>query len=144
MFGYKALKEEVLHYKNKAERIENEKWDVYRENGQLEREKTTLNNTIYAQNSELLILRKEKKKLEEDLKRIDADRLNITKDYMILQNKKLTKEELIEQLAELLLNENRGAEKEHLIAQMNVALRINNEQPMSTPEGDGSQWIPQP
>jgi predicted nuclease with TOPRIM domain len=126
MFGNKALKEEVLHYKQKSERIEKESWDLYRDNAQLERDKTNLEKALYAHKDTITELKKEKKRLEEENDRIDTDRLNLTKDYMELQNKKPTKDELIEQLAELLLNENRGTEKGNLINQMNLALRIND------------------
>ena len=134
MFGRKALKEEIRFLQQKAERIEGEKWDVYKENGQLERENTKLEKSLDAHKDTIFELKKEKKQLE--------DELNAEKEFRKhLQEKldeKQTKDELIAQLAELLLDENRGTEKESLIQQMHGALRINN-QPV--PQGAEPQWL---
>lgn len=140
MFGRKALKEEVLFYKQKAERIEMEKWDLQRENSQLERDRKNLEKSLDAHKNTIAELRKEKKRLEDEVDRIDADRINLTKDYIELQNRQPTKDELILQLAELLLDENRGTEKDSLVKQMNAALRINNQ---PTPQGAEPQWLNQ-
>lgn len=128
MFGFRLLKEEILFYKNKAERIEKENWELLRENAQLERGKMKLEEANYAYNSKIIVLEKEKNKLQKENELL-------TKSL----NKKFTKDELIEQLAELLLDENRGVEKESLVKQMNLALRINNNQP--EPQGAEPQWL---
>ena len=128
MFGFRLLKEEILFYKKKAERIEKENWELLRENAQLERDKMKLEEANYAYNSKIIVLEKEKNKLQKENELL-------TKSL----NKKFTKDELIEQLAELLLDENRSVEKESLVKQMNLALRINNNRP--EPQGAEPQWL---
>lgn len=133
MFGRKALKEEISSLQKRLDMIEGENWSFVRDNAQLEREKSEIREEIYARNNEIIALKKEKEDLEKKLNFTENSRAKISVKLTELESKKPTKEELIEQLAELLLNENRGGEKDNLIQQMNQALRINNTPPV--PEG---------
>ncbi|AKQ08306.1 hypothetical protein PP655_gp114 [Bacillus phage PBC4] len=135
MFGRKALKEEVLFYKQRAERIEIEKWDMQRGISQLERDKKSLEKSLNAHKDTIFKLKKEKKQLEDELNAEKEFRKHLQEQL----NEKQTKDELIAQLAELLLDENRGTEKESLIQQMHGALRINNNQ--HVPQGAEPQWL---
>jgi len=142
MFGKKALKEELEFLRRHNLRLESEKWELARDKAQLERERNNLESSLSKHKDTISELKKEVKRLGEENKRIDDDRYNLTKDYTELSKRKPTKDELIAQLAELLLDENRGGEKESLIKQMNAALRINNQ---LVPQGAEPQWInPQP
>ncbi|AZU99040.1 hypothetical protein pW4_18 [Bacillus phage pW4] len=139
MFGKKALREELDFQRKHNLRLESEKWELQRETSRLERDNKNLQKSLDEHKNTIAELRKEKERLEDEVDRIDADRLNITKDYIELQNRQPTKDELILQLAELLLDENRGTEKDSLVKQMNAALRINNNQ--AVPQGAEPQWL---
>mgnify|MGYP001077697576 CR=1 FL=1 len=143
MFGKKALKDELNFQRKQVLRLESEKWELARDKAQLERERNNLEHSLTGHKDAISELKKEVKRLGEENKRIDDDRYNLAKDYTKLSKRKPTKDELIVQLAELLLDEERGGELESLVKQMNAALRINKNQPV--PQGDEPQWInPQP
>lgn len=134
MFGKKALREELDFQRKHNLRLESEKWELLRETSQLERDKKSLEKSLNAHKNTISEMKKEKKQLEDEL---DAEK-EFRKHLQEKLDEKQTKDELIAQLAELLLDENRGTEKESLIQQMHGALRINNQ---PEPQGAEPQWL---
>lgn len=134
MFGKKALREELDFQRKHNLRLESEKWELQRETSQLERDKKSLEKSLNAHKNTISEMKKEKKQLEDEL---DAEK-EFRKHLQEKLDEKQTKDELIAQLAELLLDENRGTEKESLIQQMHGALRINNQ---PAPQGAEPQWL---
>lgn len=141
MFGNKALKEDLEFQRKQTLRLEGEKWELTRDNTQLEREKDNYKERLFEYEHKVIALENKIDNLEKQLEDVESDRRKLNTEFITLKNKKPTKDELIVQLAELLLDENRSGERESLITQMNAALRINN-QPV--PQGAEPQWINQP
>lgn len=126
MFGKKELKEDYRLARENVLRLESEKWELARDNAQLIRDKNDLEKSLDSHKEIISEL-----KNGSNMLRNERDEAKKQNDLLVKAlNKKFTKDELIEQLAELLLNENRGEEKDNLILQMNAALRINNTPPV--------------
>ena len=137
MFGNKALKEELEFQRKQTLRLEGEKWELARDNTQLEREKDNYKDRLFECEHKVIALENKLDTLERTLEDVERDRRTLNEKLVMLKNKKVTKDELIAQLAELLLDENRSGERESLITQMNAALRINNQPvpPMQVQQG---------
>lgn len=137
MFGKKELREEISQLRKRLDMIEGENWGFVRDNAQLSREKEVLKDEILDYKHKVIALENKLDASEKTLEDVERDRRTLNEKLLMLKNKKFTKDELIEQLAELLLDENRSGERESLITQMNAALRINNQSvpPMQAQQG---------